>query len=243
MKQLFIHENHFFIDSFTCSKEEYHHLTRVHRLKVGDNFDIITNHKRHSIEITKITPLKIDFNLKSVSDLSPNLPEIVLFQALPKQDKMTQIIDFTTQCGVSEISPIITERCIVKWDQKKQNSQYDRWCTKAKSASIQSERDYLVHIHPIQPLDTFLKTVDQFACDLLIVAWENIDLCPPLKTIKRTPVPKRIGCFIGPEGGLSESDINQLKFRGFECVSLGNNILRVEIAGTVAISQLQILYN
>ena len=48
-------------------------------------------------------------------------------------------------------------------------------------------------------------------------------------------------CFIGPEGGLSKNEVSSLEERKFQVVSLGGNILRVEIASLVALVQLQVM--
>ena len=87
-----------------------------------------------------------------------------------------------------------------------------------------------------------LNTTDVF--DLKLVAWEGERQCSlkqilDMLVLKKLPKPYRIRVVIGPEGGLSEAEVFNLKDQGFQSFTLGETVLRVENAGLVIAANIQ----
>ncbi len=227
---------------FDCDKNTYHHLFTVHRTRVGESLAIVTTQYRYIITITEIEKTKVFYKIIEQVELQLSYPEFVLFQSLPKQDKMTTIIDYAVQLGVTEIYPIVTNRTVVKWDGKKEQKNRERWQVKAESAACQSKQDRVPHVHELSPLKHIASLIQSSQCDEVIVFWEEQPTTDTIfKHSKRADISK-IGCVIGPEGGLDQTEIKLLESAGCQIASLGAGVLRVEIASCVALTQLKIQY-
>ena len=161
-------------------------------------------------------------------------------QSLPKQDKFSEIINSCTQCGIQAIVPVISDRCTSTPNQSKWANKVDRWQAVAESAAIQSHQFSIPTLHPIVKLSDLAKVELLSTCSQRLVCWED-DTRQLLSTTTLELDNQPIALFIGPEGGLSQGDIENLKAQSFQTVSLGSSILRVQQAGLFAIAQLQCL--
>ena len=128
---------------------------------------------------------------------------IVLFQALPKSDKMELIIQKAVELGVSEIVPVITNRVVVRLDAKKTALKLQRWNTIAKSAAQQSKRKIIPRV--AKPLDfkRLLEYTKGFKHKLIPYELEKEQ--ERLKGFLEKLLPgEDIAICIGPEGGCRE---------------------------------------
>ena len=147
---------------------------------------------------------------------------------------MDYIIQKSTEIGVKEIYPLITNRTIVKIkNKKKEQSKLDRWKTIAEEAAKQSKRDYVPKVQRIIDFEEMLKLLN--GNQNIIVPYEmeeSLSLKDSLNNIKTG----KIHLIIGPEGGFEKDEIDLLKSIGGQSISLGPRILRTETAGLVAAS-------
>lgn len=240
----------FFVQSGDI-KEEYcslsikdlHYLKQVRRLQFSDTITFIIDEK----ESLKVSNLKFDkkgFFFKPLSQrkgCEVSKFSIALLQGLPKQEKFEEIIQSCTQIGVDQFVPIVMERTVIKWDQKKQAEKKIRWESIAHSAASQSQRMMIPDLWPIQSFKEFLEDFPFYQFDLLIVPWEEESTLFLSQYVKSVFNPERmykIAILIGPEGGISKSEMESLKKEGFVGVSLGSTILRTENAGFFTVAQL-----
>ncbi|HTY81186.1 MAG TPA: 16S rRNA (uracil(1498)-N(3))-methyltransferase [Dehalococcoidales bacterium] len=214
---------------------QLHHLKDVLRLKIGDSvsvFDAQGNEYSGAIEkidkkqaIIKITPIQRD--LKSKINLT-------IACAIPKGDRMDDVVDQLTQLGVSCIIPMVTERVIVKLDEAKKMARLKRWQTIAQSAAEQSQRSTLPALMPVTPFADVIKDAKSY----------DLKLVPHLSGA-RTPIkniiaenPKNVIVLIGPEGDFTPEEVQKSLDVGFIPVSLGENVLRVATAAVAVASYL-----
>ncbi|MBO5004728.1 MAG: 16S rRNA (uracil(1498)-N(3))-methyltransferase, partial [Clostridia bacterium] len=168
--------------------------------------------------------------------------EIHLYQGLPKADKMELIIQKTIELGINSITPVEMIRCVVKLDEKDAKKKIERWQKIAEVASKQSGRDIIPKINSIIKLKDIEKILADY--DLLLVAYEkeeNNTLKQELLNLKEKMKEKsnlNIAILIGPEGGISESEIEYLKQIETKIITLGKRILRTE---TVALAMTSII--
>ena len=154
---------------------------------------------------------------------------------------MELIIQKNTEVGVKRIVPVIMERTVVKIDEKVASKKLERWQKIAEIAAKQSMRDIIPNIDNI----TKLKEIDTTEYDVVLVAYENEEhnklkdeLQKLSKKIEGTNSNNNeenfnIAIVIGPEGGISEKEIELLAEKNAKFVSLGRRILRTETAGLV----------
>jgi len=210
--------------------EAAHHCLQVLRYQTGaelilfngDGFDYLCQ----IIEINgKQCQLKVCGKI-AVNVESPL--QIHLYQGVARGDKMDLIIQKAVELGVTEITPLFSERCNVKLQPKRLEKKLLHWRKVAISASEQCGRAKLTLVHPALQLAQ-LKTV----ANALYLQPESSHKVSQLK------LADQISLFIGPEGGFSETDIRQLENSQAQGVQSGPRILRTETAGLAVISILQ----
>lgn len=132
---------------------------------------------------------------------------------------------------MKKIVPVLMERTVVKLDEKTANKKIERWQKIAEVAAKQSMRDIIPEIENIIKLQDITKQ----DYDEVLVAYENEEKNMLKQELKKLQGKDRykIAIVIGPEGGISEKEIEILKNMGTSFVSLGKRILRTETAGIV----------
>ncbi len=161
--------------------------------------------------------------------------KLVLFQGLPKKDKMEFIIQKSVELGVSEIVPVIMKRCVVKLDENKAHKKQERWQAIAEAAAKQSGRGIVPEVY----MPVTLKDAFDIAAGLEynIIPYELQDgMEQSRKIINEACSKKSAGIFIGPEGGFEKDEVVEAADRGIRPVSLGKRILRTETAGLAVLS-------
>ena len=169
-------------------------------------------------------------------DSDTELPsEIVLFQGLPKGDKMDWIVQKAVELGAHAVVPFSAKRSIVKLDEKKAKKKQERWQAIAKGAAEQSGRS---RIPEVRQLTTFAGALDAASdLDVVLIPYELEEgMEETARTIENIAPGQSVGIFIGPEGGFEETEVEQAKERGAQPVTLGKRILRTETAGLTTLS-------
>ncbi len=162
---------------------------------------------------------------------------IVLFQALPKSDKMELVIQKAIELGAAEIVPVRTRRSVVKLDEKKAEKKVQRWQTIAEAAAKQSGRGIVPQVHAVMSFSEALRYAEELQhCLIPYELYE--DRKTTAETIEHVCGGSSIGIFIGPEGGFERSEVTQAMENGAQPVSLGKRILRTETAGLAILSVL-----
>lgn len=209
------------------------HIRDVLRLRVGDVIEVVDPEGNISdVEIVGFLDEKVTGKVIKSYRQEEILPQVFLFQALPKGTKMGGIVRQATEVGVAGISPILTERVVVKVEPDKAAKKVDRWQKIAAEAAKQSHRTLVPKVSPILSWADTLTRLKEF--DKVIVFWEEERAQLPYEVLD--PNAKRIALVIGPEGGLADREVSDLKEIGAKIVSLGKSILRVETAAPVAIA-------
>ena len=224
--------SNFFIDSGNIDGEaayitgsDVNHIKNVLRMKEDDEIRLSAgNGLLYTAKISEFLPDRIVCKIVDCEGGKSELPaKIILFQGLPKKDKMELIIQKAVELGVSEIVPVMMKRTIVKLeDSKKELKKLERWRTISLTAAKQSGR---------------IKRAESLEFNL--IPYENekgMDRAREL--VKEANGKKSIGIFIGPEGGISEEELDLAMKMGALPISLGNRILRTETAGLALISVL-----
>lgn len=136
------------------------------------------------------------------------------------------------ELGVASITPIITERCVVKLDKERMTKKLLQWQAIVIAACEQSGRNTIPIVHPTITLDHYVVEA-QAQLKLILHPGED-------KNWKDYPIgPSAIALLIGPEGGLSDNEVQLARKHGFQPLSLGPRILRTETAAITALSMLQ----
>jgi 16S rRNA (uracil1498-N3)-methyltransferase len=151
-----------------------------------------------------------------------------LIQALAKSDRDEMALQAACELGVSSVTPWESSRSIVKWDGKAEKNQ-ERWQQIAVSAMKQSQQAWLPQVNPLAKT----KQLRPFGIGLVLVPGADKALSDAV------PGASEVTLVVGPEGGLSESEVELLTSQGFTPVRLGQSVLRTSTAGPAAIAALQ----
>ncbi len=238
MHKFFVEENSISGNICTIKGDDVKHIYKVLRLKEGDRVNINNCSGSEYIgEILEVNKMEVRAKLIEKVELNNESPvKVHLFQGLPKAAKMDLIAQKCTELGISKITPIITERVVVKGNETSEFKKVDRWNRIALEACKQSKRSIIPTIN--QPIDfePLLKELGSY--DLVVVPYENQEN-QGIKYVKSKVENKKIenvAIIIGPEGGFKGSEIEALKNIGSYIVTLGPRILRTETAGFTALS-------
>ncbi|MCI8487054.1 MAG: 16S rRNA (uracil(1498)-N(3))-methyltransferase [Clostridia bacterium] len=245
MPKFFVKASQIKNDKIEIINEDVNHIANVLRCKIEDKLNICNiddgiNYETKIIQINKDS-IYLEI-LKYIESESESNIHINILQGLPKADKMELIIQKTTELGAKEITPVNMERCVVKINTKDEQKKIDRWQKIAEVASKQSGRDIIPKVNNIIKLKDIEKILVDY--DLVLVAYEKEEkntLKHELLNLKEKMKEKsnlNIAILIGPEGGISENEVNYLEQLGTKIITLGKRILRTE---TVALAMTSII--
>jgi|GEM_PF-2384372 len=224
-------------NTLTLTKSQIQHV-KVLRIDSGHTLELIEHETVFTVRCTSLKKDKLSFELLNSEKPKTKKTFITLVQALPKADKMTDIIRCCTELGVDEFVPVITHRVQAQF--KASNEKINRWQLTAESAASQSRQIRIPEVHPVSNLNEWPKhcpiNLETFDCKL--VFWEENTVDSLKNQIAKYKSVNRIVIVIGPEGGLDKVDVATFQKLGFSEAHLGSTILRVEHAGLVAVSQI-----
>lgn len=210
---------------FVLEGPEAHHLATVRRHRVGDRVVLFNgNGNEYPAEVIAIDRRSVSLAILAFEARKWELGfPLLLASALPKGDRADFLIEKLTELGVARFVPLITERSIVS----PKESKVEKFERQVIEASKQCGRNVLMAIDPPQSLPQFLRRND----------------FPPLRFVLHTdPNPGRLSApkvegaavMIGPEGGWTDEEMILANSHGWQVVSLGRAVLRVETAAVAA---------
>jgi len=174
----------------------------------------------------------------------PALPPLVLFQSLPKGQKMDQIVRQACEAGVSLIVPFISARSVSRPDVSDLAGKRDRWMRIAREARQQSGSLVETDISPVLDLAGVLNVWRERAGKAtrplaLLLHQDPLEKATLNGYLDATP--DLVALTIGPEGGFSEEEASALVSAGFGPLLLGPNVLRTETAALYAVAAVQVV--
>lgn len=244
---------HFFADKenitdteILITGDDYNHAVNVLRLKPGERVMISDpDGKDYMCSVAEsmdsdISDKVLRLGIEEICEENHELPaHVVLFQCLPKSDKMELIIQKATELGVSDIVPVASKNCVVKLDSKKSDAKIKRWQSIAESASKQSKRSIVPKVHNVMNFMDAVKLCEEL--DVRLLPYEDEKgLTATCEAIVSFLPGRSVGVFIGPEGGFDPLEVSMAKRHGIVPVSLGKRILRTETAAIAILSLIMI---
>ena len=205
-------------------KSDCNHIQNVYRLNVGDKLRIVDGEYEYFTEIIEISKKEVAVKIleKNEDSYSLNI-NIDVAMGILKNDKMNLAIQKLTEIGVKSIIPLKTERVVVRINEKK-----EKWDTVARETLKQCRGVKFTEILPVKKL----AEIDYKKYDKIIFAYENSNESKSLSEIIKQK-DKNILYIIGPEGGITQEEVDFLKNNKAIEISLGKRILRAETAAIV----------
>jgi len=211
-----------------------HYINRVLRLGPGDALQVFNDRDgEFTATIRLLQGTRATVRVDQAVGVRTESPlHTTLVQGLCRAQRMDYCIQKATELGVTRILPMTSERCVVRLDKKRAAKRRDHWQAVATSACEQSGRTALPHIEtPATLADIMLRedvegrVVFDPDAGVSFTGWPDV-----------MPV---LSLFVGPEGGLSQAEIDSLVAAGAARWRMGPRILRTETAGVVALTMAQ----
>ena len=211
-------------------KSQSHYVSKVMRVKENEVFSLFNNSGEWEAKILNISKSIVEFNVTKQLRQKENSQELWLAFSPIKSNYFNFMIQKSTELGVTNFFPIITDRTIVR------TINTERLNKIIIESSEQSNRINIPSLEKIQSLDNFLNNNNSLN---LIFG----DLNTGNKSLN-VDTKKTICILIGPEGDFSEKERSKiLKYKGVQRIKLNDNILRTETAAIAALSVINYLKN
>lgn len=224
-------------DDIALSDDAANHVGRVLRMQPGNKVALFDGSNQiFNAEITHIDKkqVRVQITDQRLEDRESPL-NLHLGQVISRGEKMEFTIQKSIELGVNTITPLISERCGVKLDQERFEKKVQQWQKIAIAACEQCGRNRVPEIRPVIRLEEWCAEPESGL---------KLNLHPRASlSINTLSMPVNdIRLLIGPEGGLSQEEIDMTARYDFTEILLGPRVLRTETAALTAIAALQIRF-
>ncbi|WP_313326361.1 MULTISPECIES: 16S rRNA (uracil(1498)-N(3))-methyltransferase [Pseudomonas] len=231
----------FFIDAplslgeHDLPEAQAHYIGRVLRMAPGDAVQLFDGSGQEYLgELLEVGKKSVRVTLAQALPGQAESPlHVHLGQGLSRGERMDWAIQKATELGASVITPIVSERCEVRLKDERADKRLAHWRQVAISACEQCGRSTVPTIHSPVLLADWLKARDEAL---------KLVLHPVAEPLTSHARPASLAFLIGPEGGLSDVEVEQAKAAGFHAARLGPRVLRTETAPVVALAVAQQLW-
>lgn len=222
-----------FEDKIVIDQEDSKHIKKVLRMKIGDELIVSSSHKMdYQCVISSLDGENVELEIiyNKPNETEPTV-EVVLYQALPKSDKMDLIMQKAVELGVTKIVPILTKRCVSRPDEKSMKKKIVRYQKIVKEAAKQCGRGIIPVVDEMKTFEQVIQNPDNL--EKMIIFYEGggeriNDIVSQNQ--------KSVGIIIGSEGGFDLEEVEKAVDNGILKATLGKLILRCETAPLTAIS-------
>lgn len=217
----------------TLSGEEAHHAAASRRLHPGDTlwlFDGGGGIARAILLRVSARERELELRIEERRTEPPPRPALHLACALPKGDRQNVLLDMATQLGMTQFTPLVCERGVVKPG----TNASEKWRRLCLEACKQSRRSHLPVIHPpMAPRE--IATQAAAAGNTVWIAHPSAQAVSLSSAVKQSATPE-VTILVGPEGGFTEAEVAQATGGGAKRLTLGTAILRIETAALALIA-------
>lgn len=218
-------------------------------IRVGDGRGAVAD-----CVVTTTSPGVVEAEVRTRRDVPRPSPEVTIVQALPKSERSELAVELATEAGADRILPWQAERCVSRWTGAKVDKGRTKWANAARAAAKQSRRAFEPEIGDLLDSTALTRLVadetDAGARVLVLheegavpfaeaVSAQAPEATAPVPGVDGLPV--RVVVVVGPEGGVSDAELEALTGAGARTVVLGPEVLRTSTAAAVALGALGVL--
>lgn len=229
-------------------------IKNVLRLGVGNHFILMDGlGGRYEMEIEQFTKNQINCLIVAFHQEDQRaLPMVEICLALIKADRFEWCLEKLTELGADQITPVLTQHCIMKIEKAKEKLQ--RWQTIVRESTEQCERSAITRIVTPVSFSDCIYCINGGGTELgqdkhlKLICAERTEAATLLQVLCKKDISNRdlvdikmfsrISILVGPEGGFADSELAAAKSEGWQAVSLGSRILRAETAAISAMAQI-----
>ena len=221
-------------DFVEITGEDARHIALSLRMKNGEHLVLCDGKGREADAVIREAfpeSVVLDILERKNSAAEPET-EVILYQALPKFDKLEYIVQKSVELGVSKIVPVLTSRCISRPDEKTMKKKLERLRKISDEAAKHSGRGKLPEVGEMLSFKN--AVLEMSKTETPIFFFEHAEY--PLHEIMEKRTGGKISMMVGSEGGFSDDEAAFASEHGLLIASLGPRILRCETAPVAALS-------
>lgn len=234
MPRFFVDSNQITEKTILLTGENAHHVSRSLRMAVGETVTVCDG--AGTDYFCRLTEFATDSVTAEILSRAPSETEppyrVCVYQALPKGDKLDEVIQKAVECGAAEIVPFESSRCVVRLgDGKRDRERTERRNRIAQTAAGQCGRGRIPLVRAAVSFAEMLQSASD--ADLPLFCYEGegtIPLGTVLQAAHEKGIPQSVSIVVGSEGGFSPQEAEFAKGAGLIPVGLGKRILRTETA-------------
>lgn len=217
-------------ESVVLDGPEGRHAAAVRRLRAGERVDL-TDGAGLLAECVVTAADKATLTLDVLARHRHPRPEprLVVVQALPKGDRGELAVETMTEVGVDEIVPWAASRCVTQWKPERRDKALGRWRSTAREAAKQARRPWLPEITDLAATAQVAGRIKAASSTLIL----HETATSPLSDVQ-PPTIGEIILIVGPEGGISDEELDRFTAAGGRPTLLGPTVLRTSTAGVAA---------
>ena len=223
--------------SVVLSPDVCHHLLDVLRVRIGEQIVLFDGRGREAtaeiIDVAQHAPrIKI---LSTENHGQPSL-QLVLVQAVAKGKRMDLVMEKATEIGATEILPVLSERVVVRLNDKQKRDRQERWQRVVAGAARQCGTPWMPHVQSVTDVTEIGSTLKGCDCVLLAAVDAGGEHLGDAVTRAWDAGATRMALLIGPEGDWTTAEQELMRGWGAKPVSLGERVLRTETAALFGLS-------
>jgi 16S rRNA (uracil1498-N3)-methyltransferase len=223
--------------SLALDEPQSHYLGKVLRMDTGRELQAFNGDGReYSAVITQVSKRAVSIEIKEGVEVNRESPlSTHLAIGISRGERMDWVLQKATELGVTRITPLFTERTEVRLQGERLEKRMQHWRQITLSACEQCQRNVPPQLLPAQELGSLLTQPD---AGLRLVLHHRSE-----QSLRQLPSPTAVTLLIGPEGGLSEREIDlAIQQSGYTPLTLGPRVLRTETAPVTALTAVQLLW-
>jgi 16S rRNA (uracil1498-N3)-methyltransferase len=221
-------------DEVVLDGQEARHALVVRRVRTGERVALTDGAGTTAVCTVAATTQKVlTATVESVSTTEPEMPRVVVVQAIPKGDRGELAVEMLTEVGVDVIVPWAASRSVAVWRGERADKALARWRATAREAAKQARRSWFPEVAEMVTSEDVAALLKNASVPVVL----HEAASGPLADL---PVPGRgeIVIVVGPEGGISDEELEAFAAVGAEPVRLGSSVLRTSTAGVAATAAL-----
>jgi 16S rRNA (uracil1498-N3)-methyltransferase len=213
---------------------EGHHAATVRRLATGEQLGLTDGEGTLArCRVTSVDKRSLVAEVLEVATTPPESPRVVVVQAVPKGDRGELAVEMLTEVGVDVVVPWAASRSIARWKGDRADKALAKWRTAAREAAKQARRSWFPTVADLATTEDVVRLLSK--ASVRVVLHETAS--GPLADV---PVPGRgeIVVVVGPEGGITDEELEAFSAVGAEPLRMGSSVLRSSTAGVAAVAAL-----
>ncbi|WP_028080580.1 16S rRNA (uracil(1498)-N(3))-methyltransferase [Solimonas soli] len=216
----------------------FRHLVQVLRLRAGDSFIAFDGRGgEYRAELVEVGKREASAKLLAFDEVDRESPlDLTLAQCVSKGERMDYTLQKAVELGVTRIVPLLSSRSVVRLDAERWDKKLEHWRGIVVSACEQSGRTAVPPVADISALPAWFDAEGAHGTRLTL---------DPLAhhSLHQLPAPNGpLTLLVGPEGGLSDHELERARAAGYIGVRMGPRVLRTETAGVAALAALQAMW-